>query len=131
MALDADTSDSMIFPQPNLNFPSHTHLSRVILKTTSRNVKHLSALMQRQPDTLVSIVSRHILPCVQQVSDIRRKNTMLVWLLSQCDEHDRELCTILSSTRFLLSNVVGDCNMYKPSELFGPSDVEVLKAFYR
>ena len=108
MALDADTSDSMIFPQPNLNFPSHTHLSRVTLKTTSRNVKHLSALMQRQPDTLVSIVSQHILPWVQQASDIRHKNTMLVWLLSQCDANDRELCTILSSTRFLLSSVVGD-----------------------
>ena len=130
VALDADTSDSLIFPQPNLNFPSHTHLSSVTLKTTSQNVNHLSVLMQRQPDTLVSIVSQHILPWVQQVSDIRHKNTMLVWLLSQCDEHDRELCTILSSTRFLLSNVVGDCNMYKPSELFGPSDVEVLKAFY-
>ena len=108
MALDADTSDSMIFPQPNLNFPSHTHLSRVTLKTTSRNVKHLSVLMQRQPDTLVSIVSRHILPWVQQASDIRRKNTMFVWLLSQCDANDRELCVILSSTRFLLSSVVGD-----------------------
>ena len=130
VTLDAGPSGSLLFPQAHLSFPPDSHLSSFTLKTTSENVEHLSLLMQRQPDTLTSIVCQHILPWIQQVSDIRQKNTMMVWLLTQFDKGDQELCGILSSTRFLSSNVVGDGNLYKPSELFDPSDLEVLKAFY-
>ena len=130
VALDAGTSGSLIFPQPHLSFLPDSHLSGLILKTTNQNVRDLSKLLQRQPDSLASIVRQHILPWVQQAADIQQVNAMLVWMLSQFDKDDRDLHCVLLRTKFLPSNVNGDCNLHMPSELFDPSDLEVLNSFY-